>query len=219
MDTHKLINLDKSEASVVRRRLQEWSNPDGQTPGPKFQDVLIKPLIQGLPKLQITDPRWVTNVYPLYYWGYEEVKKTGGARVYNHILESLPKWFSPSSDLWQDNTLRLHVRRIINSEIDIVVEDEKFFLFIEAKTPTKGQKIKFQNKRDDHQLVRQYIQGKILAEIIKKTFISGVIGANVPDPIPLGDTERTLLRLIGEERESLHILNLVWPPETESYQV
>jgi hypothetical protein len=108
--------------------------------------------------------------------------------------------------------LRLHVTRMVNSEIDILVEDADYFLFVEAKIPTAGHRTAFSILSGVHQLVRQYVQGKILEKIIGKTFALATIGPNNAEPIKIipNLTEKMLLRLVGEERELLDILDLPW---------
>jgi hypothetical protein len=68
MDRYKLINLDRTEQSIVRRALHQWSPADEQA---------IRPLVlaiqqqNGLSTLHITEPRWETNVYPLTTIGHK----------------------------------------------------------------------------------------------------------------------------------------------------
>jgi hypothetical protein len=197
MDGYNLIDVDKTEASIVRRRLHQWSRAD---------EEVIKPLVlaiqeqQCLPNFPIVAPRWETNVYPLYYWVRDKV---GRKKVYEHVFTSLPQ---PQEEL------RVHVRAIVNSEIDILVEDADYFLFVEAKIPIDGQTIKFQMIRGVHQLVRQYVQGRILEKCIRKPFALVTIGANSGETIriDLNPTEQELLRLVGEEKESREIIDLPW---------
>jgi len=206
MGEFKLIGLDNSEASIVRRHLHQWIKTDEQA---------IKPLIlaiqemQGISDIRMTDPHWETNVYPLYYWAERAV---GSKRAYDHVLESLQNLYRPSKASLPERELRLHLKRIINSEIDILVEDFDYFLFIEAKVPKTGRKTKFQTLAGVHQLVRQYIQGRILEKLFRKPFALTTIGANNAEPIriSLNRSEQALLRLVNEERQSLEILDLPW---------
>lgn len=62
MDKHELIDLDKAEASIVRRRLHQWSKADEQAIVPLIGELKQK---QCLPNVQIKEPVWETNVYPL----------------------------------------------------------------------------------------------------------------------------------------------------------
>jgi predicted GTPase len=186
--------------------LHQWSKADEQAIRPLIQAIQRK---QCLSDIHIKEPRWETNVYPLYYWAHREV---GSKRVYRYVLELLPKLFSPSNVSLTDKELRLHLRRIVNSEIDILVEDFDYFLFIEAKVATAGQKIKFQTIAGVHQLVRQYIQGRILEKLIGKRFDLVTIGAHNAQTIkiPFNTTEQALLSVVNEEKKSLQVIDFPW---------
>jgi hypothetical protein len=111
-----------------------------------------------------------------------------------------------------EEQLRIHIDRIANSEIDILVEDIEYFVFIEAKIVAAGQKVKFENNGGVHQLVRQYVQGRLLVPFIGKTFALATLGANNAQPIKieLNETERALIRLVGEEKQELTVPDLAW---------
>jgi len=111
-----------------------------------------------------------------------------------------------------EEQLRIHIDRIANSEIDILVEDVEYFVFIEAKIVAAGQKVKFENSSGVHQLVRQYVQGWLLAPLIGKTFALATLGANNAQPITirLNETEQALVRLVGEEKQELKVPDLEW---------
>lgn len=200
MDRYKLIGLDQMEASIVRRHLHRWGTADEQT---------IRPLItalqqtRSLSNVHIREPRWETNVYPLYYYWAHHHNVTH-KEVYERVLASLPRLI-PSD-------LRMHVARAADTEIDILVEDGEYFVFIEAKIPADDRKVKFEKTRGVHQLVRQYIQGRILQTLIGKTFALATIGANHEQTIeiPLNATEKKLLHAVGEERQLLEIPDLPW---------
>lgn len=204
MDRYKLLGLDQMEASIVRRHLHQWNKADEQVITP-----LIAALQQGrcLSNLPIREPRWETNVYPLYYyWAYHH--KVSHKKVYDRVFASL----RTTAVSVPEEDLRTHVARVVNTEIDILVEDVEYFVFIEAKVVAVGQKVKFEKIGGVHQLVRQYIQGRILETLTGKTFALATIGANNEQPIkiPLNPTERDLLRLVDEERQSLEIPDLAW---------
>lgn len=210
MEDHQLINLDLMEASVVRRRLRQWSKGDERPVLPLITALQDKRYLIGV---HINDPRWETNVCPLYYWAY---RKVGSKKVYDYVFDSLPTLKVPLS---QDD-LRVHVRRIVNSEIDILVEDLNYFVFIEAKEAMPGQKIIFQDRGGVRQLVRQYLQGKILQKFLGKAFALAAIGANNAQPINinLNEIERGLLQLVDEKKESLEVIDLSWPETIASVQ-
>jgi hypothetical protein len=213
MSKYQLIGIDKDERSIVRRSLHQWSKADEQVILP-----LLVALQQGqfLTNVQLTEPRWEINVYPLYYWVYHQ--KPVPKEVYEcvfHSFRSVP-----------EEKLRKHIDRIANSEIDILIEDIEYFAFIEAKIVPERGKVKFENKDGVHQLVRQYVQGQILSALIDKTFVLATLGANNAQPIEiqLNETEQELIRLIGEERQQLKVPDFPWtimritdqPDETSS---
>jgi len=200
MDDYQLIGLDQTEASIVRRQLHKWNKSDDQP---------ILPLIAALQQrgyisdLHIKQPRWETNVYPLYfYWLYRQ--KVIHSEVYKRVFNS----FSSVPE----EQLRVHIDTIANTEIDILIEDADYFLFIEAKVPSAKQKIIFQNGSGVHQLVRQYVQGRLLAEIVNKRFALGTLGANNAQPIKiqLNETEQALIRLLGQETKELSVPDFAW---------
>lgn len=100
----------------------------------------------------------------------------------------------------------------MDSEIDILIEDIDYFVFIEAKFPKQGHNVKFE-PGEVHQLVRQYVQGRILENIMNKSFAFATIGAKNGQAIDLtlGEPEKALLRLVNEDKESLRIVDLCWP--------
>jgi len=204
MDRYKLIGLDQMEASIVRRYLHQWNKADEQAITP-----LITALQQGrcLSNVHVREPRWEINVYPLYYY-WAHYRKIIHKEVYECVFGSLPM----DTVSIPEKDLRTHVARVVNSEIDILVEDVEYFLFIEAKVAIVGRKVKFENTDGVHQLVRQYIQGRILVTLIGKQFALATIGANNAQPITirLNETEQALLRLVGEERQLLEIPDLAW---------
>jgi len=204
MEKHALIGLDQMEASVVRRRLHQWNKADEQAILPLIDALQRK---QRLSNVQIKEPRWETNVYPLYYyWAHQH--GLSPKEVYNRVFESLPTGKVPVPE----GQLRAHVARVVDSEIDILVEDIEYFVFIEAKIVRQGRKVKFENG-GIHQLVRQYVQGRILEELTGKTFELATIGATDKSEvttIDLNDTELALLHLVGEKKQSLEVVGLSW---------
>src|SRR5262245_7893709 len=103
------------EASIIRRHLHQWSKSDEQA---------VLPLLTALQQQQylpqeIKEPRWETNVYPLYfYWAHRY--KVAHREVYERVLARLPEL--------NDSDLRLQVNRIADTEIDILVEDLDYFV-------------------------------------------------------------------------------------------
>ena len=92
--------------------------------------------------------------------------------MYERVFKALPIEASPQND-----GLEPHISRLADTEIDILVEDTEYFVFIEAKEVRGQSKAKFE-PGEVHQLVRQYVQGKVLEKTVAKTFALATIGAN-----------------------------------------
>lgn len=210
---HKLIDLDQMEPSRVRRRLRQWSKTE------EAAAALIQALqVRGcLSRVRVYEPVYETNVYPLYfYWRHGQ--RVSHRHVYHQVLQ-LPLLATHRWPMPQDELLA-HVRHTVDSEVDILVEDTDYFVFIEAKEVSVGHKIKFEQKRGVHQLVSQYVQGMILQSVISKVFVLATIGANNGETleINLNSTERALLQLVGEDKDTLAVVDLTWPSVTMSVQ-
>lgn len=203
-NTYTLIDLDQMEASVVRRRLRAWSKADERSIIPFIQALQQR---ECLSHVRVVEPRYETNVYPLYYyWRYGQ--KVSHQEVYDRVFRSLP----PETLSMLEPEARSHVGHTVDSEVDILVEDIEYFVFIEAKEVAPGGKAKFGKKGGVHQLVSQYVQGKILEKVTSKIFALATIGANKGETlqIKLNSAERTLLRLVDEDKETLPVIDLSW---------
>lgn len=207
---HKLIDLDQMEASIVRRRLRQWTRADEEVITALIHALQRK---QYLSNVRVIEPRYETHVYPLYfYWRHGQ--QVGHRQVYEQVFQRLPTNRFPMP---QDE-LRAHVGHTVDSEVDILVEDVEYFIFIEAKEVEAGSKAKFEKKRGVHQLVSQYVQGKILQNMISKAFVLVTIGANKGETleIKLNLAERALLQLVGDDQHALSVVDLTWPLVTVS---
>ena len=109
--------------------------------------------------IQIQKPRYETNVYPIYYY-WSHTKGVPHQQVYSRIVES----FDTNPNTAPENSLIPHIQRIGDTEIDILIEDREYFVFVEAKNVPEGKKAKFEKTGGVHQLVRQYLQGKASGE-------------------------------------------------------
>lgn len=210
---YKLIDLDQMEPNLVRRRLRRWSKADEEA-----IRALIHPLQekQCFANCQVVEPRYETNVYPLYfYWRHGQ--NVSHQEVYNRVFQSLR---TTGVSMPQDQ-LRSHVGHTVDSEVDILVEDIDYFIFIEAKEVAPGGKVKFEKKGGVHQLVNQYVQGVIPAKLISKSFVIATIGANKGETleIEISPDERALLQLVGEDKQRISVVDLIWPPLAASAQV
>ena len=162
----------------------------------------------NLPNARLVEPRWETSVHPLYFWAYGECKCEPGQRgnfrvCFEHVLKNLPELprEEPRKPFWYT---------VVDCEIDILIEDSEFFLFLETKIPAWGTDIDwYKSKRGVHQLVHQYVQGKLLQKLVvpEKEFALGTIGASNGEAheIQLNETERELLMLVEYYDPSLRI--------------
>jgi len=194
----------------VRRRLRRWSRADEDSIKPLIhafqQKRNLSPKLRISPEQRIVEPRYETNVYPLYYYSLQE---TGTHRqVYDYVFKNLPAENSPM----ELEELRAHVGHTVDSEIDILIEDTEYFIFIEAKEVAPNGKVKFEKKCGVHQLVNQYLQGKILEKLISKRFFLATVGANRGEirDVPLSKPEQALMQLVDGQRSILSVVDLSW---------
>ena len=202
---YELIDIDQMEPSIVRRRLRRWTEADGAAITPLVAGLQNKGVLSGI---QIQKPRYETNVYPIYYY-WSHTKGVPHQQVYSRIVES----FDTNPDTAPENSLIPHIQRIGDTEIDILIEDREYFVFVEAKNVPEGKKAKFEKTGGVHQLVRQYLQGKLLEKMISKTFALATIGVNGGRDveIELNDREVQMLNLVGATGTTLSVADLLWP--------
>ncbi|MBI4524719.1 MAG: hypothetical protein HY695_13020 [Deltaproteobacteria bacterium] len=163
MSGYKLIGRDQMEPTLLRRKLDPW--------GPA-KAVRVRPLIEtlflrlGLNNLQIKNPCWEANVYPLYYYYFDPQQKEK-AWAFKRILQESRRLFCDSCGSIPDTEFYLQTCRMADAEIDLLIEDEDYFIFVEAKTSLPGKQIKFGRDHGVHQLVWQYAQGLFLQKASK----------------------------------------------------
>jgi len=207
MDGYKLIDRDQMEPTKLRRKLDPWNSTKSHRVQPLITKILSR---YGHNGINLAEPKWEIHVYPLYYYYYEDRAKKEKESVFPRIFEEYQRLFSevrsplPSSEL---NTL---ITSVADAEIDLLIEDSDYFIFVEVKSPGAGQKPKFTKEKGIHQLVRQYVQGKFLERAVGKQFMIATIGAPLSAPVRLNQAEKSLLEAIGEEREDLEISDYSW---------
>ncbi len=202
---YQLIDIDQMEPSIVRRHLRRWTEADEAAITPLVAGLRNKGALSGIP---IQKPRYETNVYPLYYY-WSHTKGLPHKQVYSEVVES----FQMYTETVPDKSLIPHIQRLADTEIDILIEDHEYFVFVEAKNVPEGKKAKFEKPGGVHQLVRQYLQGKLLEKTISKTFALATIGVNGGRDveIELNDREVQMLSLVGATGTSLSVPDLLWP--------
>jgi len=98
---------------------------------------------------------------------------------------------------------------IANTEIDLLIEDDDYFIFVEAKDPPEGRPARFQIKDGVHQLVLQYAEGLFLAKKIKKKFFLATLGTKI-NYHNLTPKDQTLLAVLGDSTRQLKFCDLPW---------
>ena len=216
-DEYALIDIDRFEPNIVRRRLRRLSELHDREAAIQLNSAAARPLVEQLQSqglladFKIAQPRYETNVWPLCYWFDEDY---GGKTV-----EAVKEHFG---NVPENPVLR--VQSLAVTEIDILIEDNTYFAFIEAKEVLAPVKVKFERSHGVHQLVRQYLQGKILEELIGKPFALATIGAYQGNPIELNrstdhsqfqlqEADVKMLELFRQPSEKLTVTDLKWPKD------
>ena len=205
MTNYKLIGVDQMEATKLRRKLDEpWCPEKSQR---------VKPVIADIAKTcegDITpmEPRWEHGVYPLYYL-YKHDSRDTLKTVCNKILEDYIMQFPELKDKYPTDQLTAFVDDIANTEVDLLIEDVDYFIFVEAKNPPDGRLPRFQMKRGVHQLVLIYAEGLFLARKIKKRFLLATLGTGMTS-YNLTTADQTLLAIFGDASKELKFCDLIW---------
>ena len=127
---YQLIDIDQMEPSIVRRHLRRWTEADEAAITPLVAGLRNKGALSGIP---IQKPRYETNVYPLYYY-WSHTKGLPHKQVYSEVVES----FQMYTETAPDKSLIPHIQRLADTEIDILIEDREYFVFVEAKNVPEG---------------------------------------------------------------------------------
>jgi len=207
---YELIGVDQMEATIVRRLLHPWNDSDA---------ARIYPILRALeaydvlPVGRIKRPRWELTVYPLCY-----LAGTAGAnaeeRRVDYVYDALRSAVGASE--YDAGNLRAQINSVVNCEIDVLIEDESYFVLLEVKILSPGQRrVKFGrcNKTGLHQLVRQYVQGRLLERLTGKSFVLATVGANGGRPfeVVLTHDEVALVSLVTTTKtDRLRIVDVQW---------
>ncbi len=205
MDNYKLLDRDQMEPSILRRKLDPWKPSKADRVKPLVKEILSS---SNHHNITMDNPRWETNVYPLYYYYYDG--KKGEKSVFARIFEEYQQLFSGVTTSLQKDDLRKYISSAADAEVDLLIEDASYFIFVEAKNPPPGKKAKFSSGYGVHQLVRQYVAGRFLEKAIKKKFLIATLGVNTSVRLELNETEKSLLKAVGEERTQLEFHDYPW---------
>lgn len=195
-DSYQLIGKDHMEPSILNRRLRQWRPEDAS----KAQDLVCGVLTAYGQKEWFCDPfRWETSVFPLFY--FTKTRDMPSKTVYERISE----WAGHPSDHSENPSIKKMLGPVADAEVDLLIESANYFMFIEVKKP--GETARFQrNKRKYgaiHQLVRQFVQGRLLASQIDKAFMLATLGASDGDfvQVELREADRRLLKVVGQSEQ------------------
>ena len=189
-DSYQLIDKDLMEPSILLRGLRRWRSEDADSAQSLVHAVLDAYGRNGWR----SDPfRWETSVFPLFYFAKDPDMPSKA--VYERIFD----WADPPSDGIDENPpLKAMLGSVANAEVDLLIESANYFIFIEAKKP----KARFsRNKKEygaTHQLVRQFVQGRLLASRIKKEFMLATLTHDEGSTVELSECDRRLLRVVGQ---------------------
>ena len=155
-----------------------------------------------------SEPRWEHSVYPLYYLYKSDSRDTLNT-VCNKIRDDYVTLFPELKDSCSPDELTAFIDDIANTEVDLLIEDVNYFIFVEAKNPPDGKLPKFQMKHGVHQLVFIYAEGLFLARKIKKRFLLATLGTKMTS-YNLTQADQTLLALLGDTSKELKFCDLSW---------
>lgn len=203
--SYQLVGVDKMEATKLRRKLEEpWSSGKINRAKPVIAEI-AKTCDGGLTP---TEPRWEHGVYPLYYLYRRNPGDTLNV-VCSRIVEDYNELFPEIKDKHSKDELTTLAADIANTEVDLLIEDADYFVFVEAKDPPDGRLPRFQMRRGIHQLALIYAQGLFLARKIKKRFVLATLGTRMSS-YALTEADRKLLALLGDTTDELKFCDLPW---------
>ena len=195
-DSYRLIDKDQMEPSILLRKLRPWRSEDAD----RVQSLVHAVLAAYERNAWRCDPfRWETSVFPLFYFAKD--RDMSSKAVYERIFD----WAGHPSDEIANPSLKAMLGPVADAEVDLLIESANYFIFIEAKVrKKKGAKPRFQRNKKKygatHQLVRQFVQGRLLANRIDKTFMLATLGASEKDSmhVELREYDKRLLKVVGQ---------------------
>jgi hypothetical protein len=207
MSNYQLVGVDQMEATKLRRKL------DPIDPWDTAKSERVKPVIAEIAKscgveITPTEPRWEHGVYPLYYL-YRKNRADNLNMILQRIRDDYLVFFPDVSRTCSPNQITKFVDNIANTEVDLLIEDHDYFIFVEAKDPPEGRPARFQIRDGVHQLVLQYAEGLFLAEKIRKKFFLATLGTKI-NYYNLTPKDQTLLGVLGDSTKELKFCDLSW---------
>ena len=198
-DNYQLIGKDQMEPSILVRRLRQWRPEDAS----KAQGLVDGVLTAYGQKEWLCAPfRWETSVFPLFY--FTKTRDIPSKAVYERIFE----WAGHPSDHSENPSIEKMLGPVADAEVDLLIESANYFMFIEAKVRQKpGEKARFHRNKKEygaiHQLVRQFVQGRLLASQIDKAFMLATLGASDGDfvHVELREGDIRLLKVVEQSEQ------------------
>ena len=193
-DSYQLIGKDRMEPSILLRSLRRWRPEDADSAQSLVHAVLDAYGRNGWHR----DPfRWETSVFPLFY--FTKDPDMPSKAVYERIFD----WADPPSDgIDEDPPLKAMLGPVADAEVDLLIESANYFIFIEAKKPDKKASFSRNKKEygETHQLVRQFVQGRLLASQINKEFMLATLASHDEGfiHVELSECDRRLLKVVGQ---------------------
>ena len=198
-DSYQLIDKDSMEPSILLRKLRPWRREDADRAQSLVHDVLAA---YERNAWRCEPFKWETSVCPLFCFIKDQDPDMTNKAVYERVFD----WAGhPSDGIDEDPPLKAMLGPAAVGEVDLLIESANYFIFIEAKVLRKpDDKAKFPpNKKKYwaiHQLVRQFVQGRLLAGQISKEFMLATLGASDEDSVKveLSECDRRLLNAVGQ---------------------
>ena len=199
--------MDQMEATKLRRKLDPVDSWDDA------KSERVKPVIAEIAKtcgveITPTQPRWEHGVYPLYYL-YKNNRADNLKVILQRIRDDYLMFFPDASRTCSPDQMTKFVDSIANTEVDLLIEDDRYFIFVEAKDPPEGRPARFQIRDGVHQLVLQYAQGLFLAKKINKRFFLATLGTKM-NYLNLTPQDQALLSVLGDSTKELKFCDLSW---------
>ena len=194
MSRYPLIDKDQMEPSILLRRLRPWRTEDADRAQSLVHAVLDA---YGHNEWRHDPFRWETGVFPLFY--FTKDRDMPSKAVYERIFD----WADHPSDEIANPSLKAMLGPVADAEVDLLIESAHYFIFIEAKKP--GEKARFQRNKKEygatHQLVRQFVQGRLLANQIDKTFMLATLTDEDFVQVELREGDRRLLKAVEQSEK------------------
>ncbi len=196
-DNYRLIGKGQMETFILLHKLRPWRPGDADRANPLVHAVLTA---YGQAKWLCYLFSWEASVFPLFY--FAKSQDISSKAVYERIFG----WAGHPSDLIEKPSIEKMLGPVADTEVDLLIESANYFIFIEAKVRQKpGEKARFQRNKKEygaiHQMVRQFVQGRLLASQIDTEFMLATLTDEDFVQVELRKGDRRLLKAVGQSVE------------------